>query len=94
MARFQKLQPLSTLGVILDSPEMEGIVSGIAGSIAANISDPNAAFVASVRTQTFHTTSGRGVRRVVGQVGAGPRIGSRVEAARGPIARALGESGG
>lgn len=94
MARFRKLQPLSTLGVILDSPEMAGIVSGIAQEIAGNISDSNAAFMASVRTQTFRTTSGRGVRRVVGQVGAAPGVGSRVEAKRGPIARALGASGG
>ena len=94
MARLRKLQPLSTLGRILNSDEMEDVVSGIARDVLQNIRDPNAAFMASLRTQTFHTTSGRGVKRVVGQVGAAPGVGSRVEAARGPLARALGASRG
>lgn len=94
MFRRSKLKQLQSLGVILDSPEMAQKVERIVGEVLANTSDPNPKFMASLRTQLFHTRSNRGVRRVVGQVGAEPVLGGRVEAKRGPLARALGAARG
>lgn len=91
MARLRKLRQLQSLGVILDSPEMAELVMGIADEIATNVHDPNAEFMASLRSQAFHSRSARGVKRVVGQVGAAPWA-AAVEAQRGPLARALGET--
>lgn len=88
-----RLKQLQSLGVILDSEEMGAYVGGIARDVMGAVSDPNAQFMASLRWQTFHTRSGRGVARVVGQVGAEPVVGARVEAKRGPLARALGAAG-
>jgi len=81
----QLTKPSGSLG------EMEKLVAGIAGDISAHVSDPNAKFMASIDVHTFHTTSARGVKRVVGQVGADPVLGPRVEAKRGPLARATRE---
>lgn len=89
MARFKKLKQLRSLGVILDSGEMESFVSGVAAGVLAGVSDPNPEFMGSLRMGTFHTRSARGVKRVVAQVGAAPGVGEAVEAARGPLARAL-----
>ncbi len=50
--------------------------------------DPNPAYVASLRMHRF-TSHGRGGRVSI-QIGAHPVIGSRVEAKRGTLARALG----
>ena len=92
MARV-RLKQLRSLGVILDSPEMENVVMGIADDVIGGVQDPNAEFMASLRSQSFHTKSARGVKRVVGQVGAAP-WGASIEALRGPLARALGEADG
>lgn len=53
--------------------------------------DPNEAYVASLRKRIF-VTGGR-AGRVSWQVGAHPVIGSRVEAKRGTLQRALGAAG-
>lgn len=53
--------------------------------------DPNEAYVASLEMRTF-TTGGR-AGRVSVQIGAHPVIGSRVEAKRGTLARAMGAAG-
>lgn len=94
MFRRAKLKQLQSLSVILDSPEMAARVDGITAEVLAGVTDPNPKFMASLRTQLFHTRSNRGVRRVVGQVGAEPVLGGRVEAKRGPLARALGAARG
>lgn len=91
MARFRKLKQLRSLSVILDAAEMAEFVMDIADDVVANVTDPNADFMASLRSQAFHTRSARGVRRVVGQVGAAPWA-AAIEAQRGPLARALGET--
>lgn len=54
-------------------------------------SDPNPTYVASLRMRRFFTRGKRG--RVSIQIGAAPIIGSRVEAKRGTLARALGRAG-
>lgn len=92
MKRF-RLKQLRSLGVILDSDEMEKFVLQRAESILGRVSDPNPAFMGSLDAHTFHTTSARGVKRVVGQVGAAPGVGEAVEAARGPLARAKAADG-
>lgn len=50
--------------------------------------DPNEEFVRTLRMRTF--VSGGPAGRISWQIGAGPTIGSRVEAKRGTLARALG----
>lgn len=87
---FRKVKQLRTLGVILDSPEMAGYIGGLTEKVRSSVSDSNPAFMASIRSQLFHSRSGSGMKRVVGQVGAHPVVGLRVEAKRGPLARALG----
>ena len=90
MARIKRLR---TLGDILTSSEMVGILKGITSDIAANVSDPNPAVRDTLRTQIFMSRGGRAADRAVGQVGIAPYL-RGVEAARGPLARALGESRG
>jgi len=51
-------------------------------------SDPNEAYVASLEMRQFVSSGAKG--RVSVQIGAHPVIGSRVEAKRGTLARALG----
>ena len=53
--------------------------------------DPNAAYVASLRRRRFVSRGRQG--RISIQIGADPVLGSRVEAKRGTMARALGEAG-
>jgi len=84
-----RLKRLRSIGDILASDEMVGIVRGLASDIASNVSDPNPAVVATLRTQVFITTGGRAARRAVGQVGIAPSL-AGVEAKRGPLARAVG----
>lgn len=53
--------------------------------------DPNEAYVASLRMYR-HTSKGRSPRVSI-RIGAHPVIGSRVEAKRGTLQRALGHAG-
>lgn len=53
--------------------------------------DPNPAYVASLQIRRFVTGGREG--RVSVQIGAHPVIGSRVEAKRGTLQRALGTAG-
>lgn len=53
--------------------------------------DPNPEYVRTLRMRRF-VTGGR-LGRVSIQIGAAPRIGGRVEAKRGTLARALGQAG-
>lgn len=53
--------------------------------------DPNAYYVSTLRMRRFYSHGKQG--RVSIQIGAGPKIGSRVEAKRGTLARALGRLG-
>jgi hypothetical protein len=94
MLKFRQLKQLQSLSVILDSAEMEKHVSGLADAVKDAVDDPNAEYMGTLQARTFHTKSARGVRRVVGQVGAAPGIGARVEAKRGTLARALGAARG
>lgn len=86
MARLKRLR---SIGDILASDEMSAIVLGLADDIAGNVSDPNPAVEATLRTKVFVTGGGRSARRAVGQVGIAPYL-AGVEAARGPLARAMG----
>jgi hypothetical protein len=90
MARIKRLR---SIGDILTSSEMVNILEGITGSIAANVSDPNPAVRATLRTKIFMSRGGRAADRAVGQVGIAPYL-RGVEAKRGPLARAVGESRG
>lgn len=84
-----RLKRLRSIGDILASDDMRGIVGGLAERIAANVSDPEPAVRDTLRTQVFVTGGGRAARRAVGQVGIAPYL-RGVEAARGPLARAVG----
>lgn len=53
--------------------------------------DPNETYVASLRMRRFVSRGRNG--RVSIQIGAAPIIGSRVEAKRGTLQRALGQAG-
>lgn len=88
-----RLKRVRTLGDIMTSGGMAGIVSGLASEIARNVSDPDPRVRATLRTQVFTERGGRGAARVIGQVGIAPYLRS-VEAKRGALHRALGQSGG
>jgi len=94
MARF-RLVPKRSLGDIMTSDEMEGVLNELLDKVEANASrDPNKKYVNSFRRQMWFSPS-KGPRvaaRKVGQFGAEPRVGLAVEAARGTMARALRES--
>lgn len=90
MARIKRLR---TLGDIMTSPEMVEVLEGITSRIAGNVSDPNPAVEATLRTQIFMSRGGRAAERAVGQVGIAPWL-RGVEASRGPLARAVGKSRG
>lgn len=90
MARVKRLR---SIGDILTSREMVAILEDINSDIAGNVSDPNPAVEATLRTQIFISRGGRAADRAVGQVGIAPYL-RGVEAARGPLARALGASRG
>ena len=90
MARIKRLR---TIGDILTSGEMVNILEGITSRIAANVSDPNPAVRSTLRTQIYMSRGGHAAARAVGQVGIAPYL-RGVEAKRGPLARALGESRG
>lgn len=53
--------------------------------------DPNPDYVKSLRMSTYTTDGPKG--RISWKIGAAPIIGSRVEAKRGTLARALGKAG-
>lgn len=77
---------------IAKSPELGDQLEAIAQPVLeAAKRDPNDVYVASLQLRQF--VSGGRSGRVSAQVGAAPIIGSRVEAKRGTLARALGEVG-
>lgn len=85
-----KFRQLRSVSEILKSAEIENVLVEIGERVlAAAQSDPNPAYVDSLRMQVFESSS-----RVSVQVGAAPGIGEAVEAARGTLARALGGFGG
>jgi len=87
MAKFRQVRSISEM---LKSPEIQARLEEIGGQVlSAAQSDPNPVYVASLRMQTFQSSS-----RVSVQVGAAPGIGMAVEAKRGTLARALGQAGG
>ena len=84
-----KLKQIRKLDEMLKSPEIVAVLEGIGSQVlSAAQSDPNPAYVASLRMQTFDTRD-----RTHVQVGAAPSIGMAVEAKRGTLARALGSVG-
>ena len=87
------MSKIATSGALGDQLEKVG-----AKVLAAAKTDPNATYVASLKMQRFITWRARNKRggsaaRVSVQVGAAPIIGSRVEAKRGTLSRALGRAG-
>lgn len=88
-----KIKRLRSLGDIMTSGEMVGILQGLASRVAANVSDPNPAVAETLRTQIFVSGGGRAAPRAVAQVGMAPYL-RGVEAKRGPMARALGAISG
>lgn len=88
-----RLKRVRTLGDIMTSGGMVGIVNGITAEIAGNVNDPDPRVRATLRRQVFIERGGRGAARAVGQVGIAPYL-RGVEAARGPLHRAVGQSGG
>lgn len=90
MARVRRLR---SIGDILTSLEMVNILEGITSRIAANVSDPDPKVRSTLRTQIYMSRGGRAADRAVGQVGIAPYL-RGIEARRGPLARALGESRG
>lgn len=88
---FRSTNP-EALAKIAQSDELAEQLEGIASPVlAAARRDSNKAYVASLRMRRFHSRGRQG--RVSIQIGAHPVIGSRVEAKRGTLQRALGEAG-
>lgn len=80
------------IGRVMKSRKLGDQLEAIARPVLeAAREDPNPAYVASLRMRQF-VSSGRGGRVSV-QIGAAPVLGSRVEAKRGTLARALGRAG-
>lgn len=74
------------------STELEKVVMGLAQPVMdAAQGDPNPEYVASLRLRAFRSGGARG--RVSANVTAAPIIGSRVEAKRGTLGRAIGNAG-
>jgi hypothetical protein len=91
MARV-KIKTTGNLSKLAKSAELGDDLEQIAAPILrAAQSDPNPAYVASLRMRRF--ISGGRSGRVSIQVGANPVIGARVEAKRGTLSRALGQAG-
>lgn len=82
MAR--KVRQIRSIEPMLTDPELEDIIMEFAEQVyeAATV-DPNQDYVDSLEVRPFFSD------RVIGQVGAGPGIGTAVEAKRGTLARAL-----
>lgn len=81
-----------SLGRAATSDHLASQLEALAAPIlSAARSDPNPAYVASLRMRRF-VSRGRGARVSI-QIGAHPVIGSRVEAKRGTLARAMGNAG-
>ncbi len=92
----KKFKRVGELATILASAEMQKFVGDLAERVAGNVSDPNPAVDATLRTQVYITTSRKArtaTKRAVGQVGVAPWL-IGVEAKRGPLARALGVTRG
>ena len=68
--------------------QLEPIAEAI---LEAAKTDPNPAYVATLRKKLFVSGGKRG--RVTWQIGAAPTIGARVEAKRGTLQRAVGRAG-
>lgn len=85
-------QGFAALGRIMKSDEIAEQLEAIAEPVLeAAKRDPNERYVATLRMKRFYSR-GRGGRVSI-QIGAAPLIGSRVEAKRGTLARALGRIG-
>lgn len=93
MARVRfRVNNKEALSKIAKSDELADQLEPFATAILESASnDSNAAYVASLRKRKF--VSGGRAGRVSWQVGADPVLGSRVEAKRGTLARAVGAAG-
>lgn len=86
------IRQTGSLGRVAKSEKLGDQLEAIASPVLAVARrDPNEAYVASLRMRRF-TSRGRSGRVSI-QIGADPVLGSRVEAKRGTLARALGEAG-
>jgi len=88
--RFEtKAYTYKAMGNVMKSRKLGAALEDIGAKvIAAARQDPNAAYVASLEMRQFVSAD-----RVSVQIGAHPVIGSRVEAKRGTLSRALGRAG-
>lgn len=91
MARV-RFKAVGTLEAAAKSDALGDQLEAIAAPVLeAARRDSNEAYVASLRMRRFVSGGRRG--RVSVQIGAHPVIGSRVEAKRGTLARAMGAAG-
>ena len=90
MSKVQ-LRQVASLGIILTSRQMAGVLNGIAGRVLARAQqDPNPEYTASLRSKLWYSRGGGKVApRLVAQVGASPIIGPPIEAKRATLTRAL-----
>ncbi len=87
-----RIKQVGTLERVAKSDALSAQLEPFADAILAAASrDPNKTYVASLRKRRFVSGGRRG--RTSWQVGAAPVIGSRVEAKRGTLQRAIGEAG-
>jgi hypothetical protein len=91
--RFEtKAYSYHAMGNVMKSRKLGAVLEEIGAKVlAAAREDPNAAYVASLEMRQFVSSGSKG--RVSVQIGAHPVIGSRVEAKRGTLSRALGRAG-
>ena len=87
-----RVERVGSLSRIAKSNELGDYLEGWGESVLeAARSDPNEYYVSTLRMRRFVSSGPSG--RVSVQIGAAPVIGSRVEAARGTLARALAAAG-
>lgn len=74
------------------SSELETVLMDLAEPVLAEAQqDPNPEYVTSLQLRAFRSGGARG--RVTANITAAPIIGSRVEAKRGTLGRAIGRAG-
>lgn len=92
MAKKYGWRPRRPIKDLATSTELEAVLMDLAAPVLASAeNDPNSEYVESLQLRAFRSGGARG--RVSANVTAAPIIGSRVEAKRGTLGRAIGNAG-
>lgn len=92
MAKKYGWKPRRPIKELATSAELEAVLMDLAAPVlAAAQNDPSPEYVESLQLRAFRSGGARG--RVSANVTAAPIVGSRVEAKRGTLGRAIGNAG-